>query len=231
VAEKLAVGDEATGLARVPGALISGIRRTVGGAAVAVRRRTALRRRRLGACVALTGAAIALRGSVGVLLAILALMLILDSLIPMPGATWSEADDRFSRLVRERSRARRRRRLRRLAPEGLDVLDERGWVSTAERRALGVQAIPIDSITGTVEESKARIFDRSFRPGQSACERWTQLWMAQARGATISPISVYRVDAEHIVRDGHHRVSVARDQGWSTIDAEVVELLRPHRGR
>jgi hypothetical protein len=40
---------------------------------------------------------------------------------------------------------------------------------------------------------------------------------------------VYRVGAEHVVRDGHHRVAVARDRGQATIDADVVELRRPVR--
>jgi nucleoside-triphosphatase THEP1 len=35
---------------------------------------------------------------------------------------------------------------------------------------------------------------------------------------------LYRVDDQHYVRDGHHRVSVARALGESTIDAEVVQL-------
>jgi hypothetical protein len=43
----------------------------------------------------------------------------------------------------------------------------------------------------------------------------------------MPPISVYRVGEEHVVRDGHHRVSVARDLGLGAIDADVVELAGP----
>ena len=35
---------------------------------------------------------------------------------------------------------------------------------------------------------------------------------------------LYRVEDQHYIRDGHHRVSVARALGESTIDAEVVQL-------
>jgi hypothetical protein len=186
------------------------------------------RRRRLGAGAALAVAAAVVGGSAGVLLAVVAMLLVLDAVVPMPGATWSDADERFWRLVRARRRAARRRRLRGLEPERLDVLGEDGWASTAERRPLGVQTIPIESVTGTVEASKARTFDRAWRPDRSDAQRWKGLWLAQARGGTPPPIAVYRIGAAHVVRDGHHRVSVARDRGFATIDADVVEL-RPAR--
>jgi hypothetical protein len=180
--------------------------------------------------LALVAAAVALRGSVGALLAILASLVLLDCVVPMPGGTRSEAGDHFRRLVRDRRRAALLRRLRRLPPERLDVLDDRdGWAATASRRALGVRSIALESVIGTVEESHARTFDRRFRPPPSSREHWERLWLAQERGATLPPISVYRVDAAHVVRDGHHRVSVAREHGQATIDAVVVELLPPRR--
>jgi hypothetical protein len=171
---------------------------------------------------ALVAAAVASRGSAGMLMGFAALVLILDATVPMPGRTWSEADDRFQRLVRGRRRAERRRRLRGLAPERLDVLDDR--VDRADRRALGVQAIALESVTGTAEALRATTFDRCFRPERGAAERWKRLWMAQAHGVSLPPVSVYRVCGRHVVRDGHHRVSVALDRGLTTIDAEVVEL-------
>jgi hypothetical protein len=51
--------------------------------------------------------------------------------------------------------------------------------------------------------------------------------LALARGArepSLPPVSVFRIGEEHYVRDGHHRVSVARALGETSIDAEVVEL-------
>jgi hypothetical protein len=176
----------------------------------------------------LAAAAAAVGGTGAVLLGLMALMLLLDAVLPVPGVTRSEADARFRALVRRRRRTERARRLRRLDPERLDVLDDRaGWASTAGRRALGVRLIPIDSVTGTLEPFKARTFDRAFRPDRSAAEHWKRLWLAQAHGASLPPISVYRVDGRHVVRDGHHRLSVARDHGLSAIEAEVVELRPP----
>jgi hypothetical protein len=167
----------------------------------------------------------------GVLLGIVAMLLLLDAVVPMPPGTRTQADDRFRALVRRRRRASRMARLRGVAPETLDVLDDRaGWAATAERRTLGVQSIAIASVTATVEELKARAFDRAFRPDAASSEHWKRLWLAQAHGATLPPISVYRVGAEHVVRDGHHRISVARDHGLLTIEADVVELRRAARG-
>jgi hypothetical protein len=178
------------------------------------RRRLRLRGRRLWLLVVLVAAAVALRDSVGVLLAIFALLVLVDTAVPVPGQRRAQADERFKRLVRKRGRD----------PERLEVFDDHGgW----PRRELGIESIPIDSITGTVEHSKAAAFDRRFRPHQSCGGRWQQIWLAELDGIPLPPIAVYRVGGRHILRDGHHRVSAARDHGWSTIEAEVVELRSP----
>jgi ParB-like nuclease domain len=46
----------------------------------------------------------------------------------------------------------------------------------------------------------------------------------------LPPISVYRLCGAHYVRDGHHRVSVARALGATEIDAEVTELRPSSEG-
>jgi hypothetical protein len=136
--------------------------------------------RRLSGCAALVVAAVALRGTLGVLLGIVALLLLLDAVVPMPPGTRSQADDRFRALVRRRRRARRAGRVRRRPPERLEVLDDAsGDIAAAERSALGVQLIAIGSITGTVEELKARAFDREFPP-RGGVERALEAAVARA---------------------------------------------------
>src|SRR4051794_41874836 len=106
--------------------------------------------RRLSGGAALMVAALVVRGTGGVLLGILATLLLLDAVMPMPAGTRTQADARFRAAVRRRRRARRVARLRGRVPERLDVLDDRaGWAATAERRALGVQVIPVASVTAT----------------------------------------------------------------------------------
>jgi hypothetical protein len=51
------------------------------------------------------------------------------------------------------------------------------------------------------------------------------VWLAEERGAVLPPISVVRVGDAYAVRDGHHRVSVARARGAVSIDASVDGVL------
>ena len=139
-----------------------------------------------------------------------------DRLVPL--TTTGEADRVFSRLQRRRRWTRRRRRL--------DVLEDvHPWVRSARRRDLGVHCIPVGSLAGTVEPAKAREFDRDWRPDRAARDRWMRLWLGRHSGSPIPPVSVFRIDGAHWVRDGHHRASVARYRDAPTIDAAVVELL------
>src|SRR5204863_6176544 len=91
-------------------------------------------------------------------------------------------------------------------------------------RGLGLQSIPLDSVVGTVDRS--REFDRRFRPTSRRVRgRWERIAEAQRRGQAMPPISVYRIGDMHFVKDGHHRVSVARAMGRQEIDAYVTEVL------
>jgi ParB-like chromosome segregation protein Spo0J len=136
-----------------------------------------------------------------------------------------DAQTAFTREQRRRRRERAVGWLTRRPGRCLALLDQAlGAGAPAARRATGVHAIALDSIVGTAERAKARTFDRRFRPGASSRRRWEGLWMAGRRGTVLPPISVYRLGDEHFVRDGHHRVSVARSLGMAAIDAEVTEL-------
>ena len=76
-------------------------------------------------------------------------------------------------------------------------------------------------VQGTLEPARADLFDAAFRPAASTRERWQRLWMAEQRGEVLPPISVTQIGDEYAVRDGHHRVSVARARGAATIDASL----------
>ncbi len=49
--------------------------------------------------------------------------------------------------------------------------------------------------------------------------------MAQRKGQAMPPIDVYRIGELHFVKDGHHRVSVARELGYEVIEAYVTEVV------
>jgi hypothetical protein len=140
-----------------------------------------------------------------------------------------DAQTAFSREQRHRRRERAIGWLTRRSSRCLASLEQiLGAGAPASRRATGLHAIPLDSIVGTAERAKMRTFDRRFRPGSSSRTRWERLWVAGRRGASLPPISVYRLGDEHFVRDGHHRVSVARSLGMTAIDAEVTDLRAAH---
>ncbi len=99
-------------------------------------------------------------------------------------------------------------------------------VEALGRRAenyVGTKVIPLDAIVGSVD--KVRDFDRRFRPtsGRSR-QRWERLSRANRTGENIPPIDVYQVGDYYFVRDGHHRVSVARSLGIDLIEAHVTAI-------
>lgn len=146
----------------------------------------------------------------------------------------ADAENDFQRARRRQVLARIAHRLRR-EPDDVNLILPFDEVVAAlgrtGERPLGLQAIRLDSIVGTVDS--ARDFDRHFRPTSNRVrERWERLALAQRRGEAIPPIDVYRVGDLHFVIDGHHRVSIAIATGLKTIDAYVTEILTavPARG-
>jgi hypothetical protein len=102
-----------------------------------------------------------------------------------------------------------------------EVVDALG---RAGERDLGRREIELDSIVGTVGRRRGA-FDRQFRPASSQTQdRWQSIAAARQRGKDMPPIDVYRVGELHFVSDGHHRVSVARSQGDTVIEANVREI-------
>jgi len=88
---------------------------------------------------------------------------------------------------------------------------------------LPVQVIALESIVGTVDRGQGD-FDRDFRPSAKARQRWQRIAEARRRGEAMPPIDVYRIGGLHFVKDGHHRVSVARAHGDRDINARVREV-------
>ena len=134
-----------------------------------------------------------------------------------------DAERAFARASRARRRAALKRLLRRKPSEcgRLPVFDELCTALHRVARRGGRREIPLCSIRGTLEPSRAAQFDPDFRPAPIARTRWQRVWLAEERGATLPPISVVAVGDEYVLRDGHHRVSVARARGALTIDAIV----------
>jgi hypothetical protein len=146
--------------------------------------------------------------------------------VPDTGFPGQDARTDFSRARHRQVVSRLATRLRR-EPDDVDlILPFEEVVAALGRRGereLGLQVVKLDSIVGTVDRS--REFDRRFRPTSTRVRgRWQRIAEAQRRGQSMPPISLYRIGELHFVRDGHHRVSVARAMGREDIDAYVTEV-------
>jgi hypothetical protein len=144
------------------------------------------------------------------------------------GFPTADAQDDFQRARRRQVMSQLARRLGRDSRDVdvilpfEEVVDALGRV---EERYIGLQTIELDSILGTVDRAHGG-FDRQFRPTSARVRaRWERIANAARRGEALPPISVYRIGDVQFVRDGHHRVSVARALGRETIEAYVVEVV------
>lgn len=94
------------------------------------------------------------------------------------------------------------------------------------QRDVGVRTIPLDKIVGSV--GRYRDFDRAFLPTQrQTMGRWVNISRARYEDVELPAIDVYKVGDVYFVRDGNHRVSVARERNQDFIDAYVTEIDVP----
>ena len=86
----------------------------------------------------------------------------------------------------------------------------------------GVQTVRVDQIAGSL--NRYHEFDRVFLPASNAlAARWQSVNRAFYEDVSLPPVVLYKVGQVYFVVDGHHRVSVAREQNQIYLDAEVRE--------
>jgi hypothetical protein len=86
----------------------------------------------------------------------------------------------------------------------------------------GIQTVLVKQIAGSL--NRYHQFDRAFLPTQEeTAERWQRVNLAFYTDVSLPPVVLYKVGEVYFVVDGHHRVSVAREQGQIFIEAEVRE--------
>ena len=133
---------------------------------------------------------------------------------------------------RDFSRARRRAFLRRIgaylrrdpASNQLLSFDEvKGALGAISQVYLGLREVEVSKIVGSV--GRHRDFDRAFLPSKPDLgTRWRRIDEIMHREEELPPVSLYKIGDAYFVKDGNHRVSVARQQGIEMLDAEVIEL-------
>jgi hypothetical protein len=101
-----------------------------------------------------------------------------------------------------------------------DVLDSMWMLGQSY---VGVRPIEVGRIVGS--ESRTREFDRDFLPLRGFLKhRWTRVNEAYRGDVALAAIRVFELDGRYYVRDGRHRVSVARFHRVEYIDAEIVRI-------
>src|SRR5215204_2035177 len=86
----------------------------------------------------------------------------------------------------------------------------------------GIKTVRVDQIAGSL--NRYHEFDRVFLPASDKlADRWQSVNRAFYQDISLPPVVLYKVGQVYFVVDGHHRVSVAREQGQIYIEAEVRE--------
>lgn len=109
------------------------------------------------------------------------------------------------------------RRARQLAS-----LHDLACCTPAAQRYLGIRSVPLCQIQGS--ENRTQDFDRDFQPLVEHLEqRWISVAAAWLCGVRLPPVELIQYGEIYFVRDGHHRISVARALGQTEIDAVVMQ--------
>ncbi|MBN1698196.1 MAG: transcriptional regulator [Spirochaetales bacterium] len=99
----------------------------------------------------------------------------------------------------------------------------------------GTFPVEISLIVGS--EGRYKDFNKRFLPRyQHLRRRWQRVDMAHHQNKILPAVKLYEIGGVYFVRDGNHRVSVAKMQGAAFIDAEVISLdteitITPEMGR
>ena len=137
-----------------------------------------------------------------------------------------QVDQDFHRALLKASLRRWRTRLRRECTHDDRLLsfdEAKDALTRWTQGYLGMRTVEVEKITGSV--GRYRDFDGDFLPlKKGMVARWGRIDRAYHRGDELPAVSLYKVGDRYFVRDGNHRVSVARYHGVVAIDAEVVEI-------
>ena len=135
----------------------------------------------------------------------------------------SQASDDFNRA---RNKARFTNIFNIINPEKKELLsyyDVKDMAKPQSETYRGMKVVSIDKIIGS--EGRYKDFSKAFLPKKEHLRnRWENIDRAHLTDVILPPISLFKIGDVYFVRDGNHRVSVAKMQGIYSIDAEVVEL-------
>jgi nucleotide-binding universal stress UspA family protein len=142
----------------------------------------------------------------------------------------SDGSPTFSNAVNDFREARRKAALENIIGPILgkktdllsyDLVREKLRAIESSRHTLG--DIPLNKIVGSV--NRYTDFSRSFLPLlESDKDRWARVRQGVEALHGLPPIEVYKLGESYFVLDGHHRVSVARELGITTIEGYIIPV-------
>ncbi|MBI9102539.1 MAG: transcriptional regulator [Spirochaetales bacterium] len=107
--------------------------------------------------------------------------------------------------------------------EMLSFYDIKSLIKPKAEFYMGMQTVPLDKIVGS--EGRYHDFNRAFLPKREHLRsRWRSINVAAIEDVYLPPVKLFKIGEIYFVRDGNHRVSVARLRGQIDIDAEITEL-------
>ncbi len=87
---------------------------------------------------------------------------------------------------------------------------------------IGIQTVRLDAIIGS--QGRYQNFTRHFFPREESLRsRWKDIDGVIASGKILPPVTLYKVCDAYFVKDGHHRISVARAKKQNAIEARIYE--------
>ncbi len=135
----------------------------------------------------------------------------------------SMARSDFSRLRTRETITRILSLLKAQRDEMLSLGEVRSLLRPDSETYKGMHVIPLAKIVGS--EGRYKDFNRAFLPRHDKLiRRWMSVDIAHYKDVHLPPIHVFEIGGSYFVRDGNHRVSVAKAQGAEFIDAEVISL-------
>ncbi|NTU82982.1 MAG: hypothetical protein HGA45_27050 [Chloroflexales bacterium] len=132
--------------------------------------------------------------------------------------------DDFNRARRKALLAQLGALINRSSNDLLSFEEVRSHLNVRSQRHLGQRTVPLTQIVGS--EGRYADFNRQFAPRHEATRfRWMSVDRAHHEDVALPAIELYKIGDIYFVKDGNHRVSVARLQGQIDIDALVTELV------
>ena len=114
----------------------------------------------------------------------------------------------------------------------LPVLEEtEPALARLNRKALGVQTVPLERVAGSVSRGRSYAFTRGFYPilesGSEFAGKWERLYVSVEENGINQPVTLLEYMGTYYVTEGNKRVSVMKCMGAVDIEGDVTRVIPP----